>query len=339
MSGLLYNPLFAGSMGLLAAGGPSPFPVGFGQALNRGLLQAQNADVTGQELGFRGREADQRDTLFQLKQQAAQQEAEQQARQQAAMARLGGTLSPQQQAMIAAGIPAEKVLSMPGGLLAGPASAPTTKEVTEMDASGNPMTVTYQWNGADWERFNPNAAAPVGLLGPAALSQALQRARAGATNVTVGGEPALETRPVTSAEAELFGIPPEQINQFVIEKGVLRSRAESKLDATTAGFEGRIAVLDRELATATESYTNAISRYLANPLDPVAKVAATNAAAQLKLAKAARANFQGEPGEGVQKGFDIPGPTESFLMDFFTGKNPADALAPQPDVIDLTGVK
>ena len=50
--GLLSNPLTAASLGLMAAGGPSPMPVSFGQALNEGLLAGRKAHQDNVELGL-----------------------------------------------------------------------------------------------------------------------------------------------------------------------------------------------------------------------------------------------------------------------------------------------
>ena len=50
--GLLSNPLTAASLGLMAAGGPSPMPVSFGQALNEGLLAGREAHQENVKLGL-----------------------------------------------------------------------------------------------------------------------------------------------------------------------------------------------------------------------------------------------------------------------------------------------
>ena len=328
MAGLLYNPLFNASSGLLAAGGPSRMPVSFGQALGRGLLQAQNADLQGRRVDILEDEQRSREELRQSKIQQEQAAQEAAAQQQAAMQRMGGLLSPQGQAMVAAGVPLEKVAQAEGLL----GSAP------------NPTSAMQEYEFAKSQ----------GLEG-SFMDFLTSRAQAGraTTNVTTNVGGGLQTTigktlsDIAEVTARLGQMAPNDPMRADAERTLAalqeqhRSQSAQKADDTAAGLEGRIAVLDRELETASAAYQKAISEFLENPMDPIAKVTANNAQARLRLAEAARANFQGEPSEGVSKGFDVPGPTEAFFTDLFLGSNPAKGLVPStsPDVVDLTGVK
>lgn len=89
--GLLSNPLLGASIGLLGASGPSPFPVGIGQALQGGLLGGRNAMGFGQDMQAAQQEQALkriRSTQILANMQAEQQAAQQQAAQRDAIRRL-----------------------------------------------------------------------------------------------------------------------------------------------------------------------------------------------------------------------------------------------------------
>lgn len=224
MKGLLYNPMFNASMGLLAAGGPSKFPVGIGQALQQGLLGAQRADMTGRKLGALEQEQALKQQQMQMEAEAMRQAQMQQQQQQAAMEQISANLPPEARGLLAAGVPLKEVATSYGLLPTAPTPTSGMQEYEQARAQG------FQGTFLDYKR---------------ALAEAGRSSTVVNNNMPGSG---LETRRLTSEEAAALNLTPEQAAGLVVEGDKVKpapmslpeaeaAKTEASVQASFRGFE------------------------------------------------------------------------------------------------------